>query len=308
ETDELLTENADKKDTIDAYSKQQTDQLLDEEVNESSLDNYYIAGQIDQFLDENANIDDVFTKEESFNMVERGKEDATNKIEDKADRLELSQYVDLQSAQTINGAKQFGIISATTISKLTKNNTSILLAGGGDMLVSSLINQPQLLEVGDIATGRSGRYAFDTLQVMNNWMAIPENDTNQAVGDNLYKVDTQITDYWWDDTQLRELEILIPDLTKVETTLGTASRRGNAITDLNIIRNILTPAKNKNFVDIKYEQAITGQKTIIVTIHSHGITYLNYDNSSEILDSRGVRSIADIQSASFTKAQDDALQ
>ncbi|KAA6344581.1 MAG: hypothetical protein EZS28_052229 [Streblomastix strix] len=139
-------------------------------------------------------------------------------------------------------------------------------------------------------------------------MVVAENDTNQAVGGNLYIVDTQITDYWWDGTQLRELEILIPDLTKVEITLGAASGRGNAITDLTITRNILTPAKNKNFVDIEYEQAITGQKTIIVTIHSHCITYLNYDNSSEILDSRGVRSIVDIQSASFTKAQDDALQ
>ncbi|KAA6357799.1 MAG: hypothetical protein EZS28_046674, partial [Streblomastix strix] len=130
---------------------------------------------------------------------------------------------------------------------------------------------------------------------------------NLVIGDNLYIVDQEVTDYWWDGTQLRELETQLPDLTNVVTTLGTATGSGNAITDISIDGNTLTPAKNKNFVDLEYNQTITGQKSFTTTIHSVGITYQDYDNSNVILAGGGVRAIADIQSASYTKAQDDAL-
>ncbi|KAA6374209.1 MAG: hypothetical protein EZS28_030265, partial [Streblomastix strix] len=119
-------------------------------------------------------------------------------------------------------------------------------------------------------------------------------------------VDSQITDYWWDGTQLRELQTYQPDLSNVVSSLGTATGGGNAITDLSLTGNILIPAKNKSFVDVDNDQSITGQKSFTTTIHSVGITYQDYNNSNVILAGGGVRAIADIQSASYSKAEDDS--
>ncbi|KAA6360975.1 MAG: hypothetical protein EZS28_043498, partial [Streblomastix strix] len=93
----------------------------------------------------------------------------------------------------------------------------------------------------------------------------------------------------------------------VITTLGAATRGGNAITDISIDGNVLTPAKNKNFVDTEYDQSISGQKKFNTTIHSVGITVQTYDNSSVVCAGGGVRSIADIYSASYSKSEDNAL-
>ncbi|KAA6401506.1 MAG: hypothetical protein EZS28_002967 [Streblomastix strix] len=301
EVEAFLDEKAD---IGNSYSKSEDDALLLAKADKSTT---YTKSEDDALLLLKANVDDVYDKTETFNMVEQGKKDVGILIENKADRTDLDNYVDLSSAQTISGAKQFGVISATTISKLTKNDASILLAGGGDMLVSSLVNQPQLQEVRDIATGRSRGYVFNTLAEMNNWMAIPDNVANLVIGDNLYIVDSQVTDYWWDGTQLRELETQLPDLTNVVTTLGTATGNGNAITDLSITGNTITPAKNMTFVNTDYDQNISGSKLFTSTIHSYGINYQGYDNSSVFLAGGGVRSIADIQSNSYSKSEDDAL-
>ncbi|KAA6374697.1 MAG: hypothetical protein EZS28_029777 [Streblomastix strix] len=304
EDDALLLAKADKSTT---YTKSEDDALLLLKADKTDIIDSYSKSEDDALLLLKANADDVYDKTATFNMIEQGKKDAAILIENKADRIDLDNYVDLSSAQTISGAKQFGVISATTISKLTKNDASILLAGGGDMLVSSLVNQPQLQEVRDIASGRSKGYVFSTLAESNSWMAIPDNVANLAIGDNLYIVDSQVTDYWWDGTQLRELETQLPDLTNVVTTLGTATGSGNAITDLQITGNIITPAKNMTFVNTDYDQNISGSKLFTSTIHSYGINYQGYDNSSVFLAGGGVRSIADIQSNSYSKSEDDAL-
>ncbi|KAA6391145.1 MAG: hypothetical protein EZS28_013328 [Streblomastix strix] len=299
ETDTKLDLKADKTQLIDSYTKSEDDALLLLKANVADIVDSYSKTETDTKLDLKANVADIV---DSYSKTE---DDALLLL--KANVADLTNYVDLQSAQTILGTKQFGVISATTISKLTKNDASILLAGGGDMLVSSLVTQPQLQEIRDIATGKSKAYVFSTQEELNDWMAVPDNVANLVIGDNLYIVDQEVTDYWWDGTQLRELETQLPDLTNVVTTLGTATGSGNAITDISIDGNTLTPAKNKNFVDLEYNQTITGQKSFTTTIHSVGITYQDYDNSNVILAGGGVRAIADIQSASYTKAQDDAL-
>jgi hypothetical protein len=125
-------------------------------------------------------------------------------------------------------------------------------------------------------------------------MAIQDNVANLAIGDNLYIVDKEVTDYWWDGTDLKVLETELPDMSNVITTLGTATGSGNAITDLSIDGNILTPAKNTTFVTTGNDQSITGTKTFTSTIISNGIQYSGYDNSSVFLAGGGVRSIADI--------------
>ncbi|KAA6371182.1 MAG: hypothetical protein EZS28_033290 [Streblomastix strix] len=96
-------------------------------------------------------------------------------------------------------------------------------------------------------------------------------------------------------------------MSNVTITLGPATGGGNVITDILIDGNTLTPAKYKNFVEKDYDQCISVQKTSNTTIHSVGIMVQMYDNSSVVYEGGGVRSIAGIQSASYTKSEDDAF-
>ncbi|KAA6381742.1 MAG: hypothetical protein EZS28_022730 [Streblomastix strix] len=296
EDDALLLLKTDKTELIDAYTKTETDSKLDLKVNVADIVDSYSKTETDTLLDDKADKTDTYTKTEADTLLDV-----------KADKTDLANYVDLTSAQTISGQKQFGIINVSSISKQSKNDASILLTGGGDMLVSSLVTQPQLQEVRDIATGKSKAYVFSTQDELNDWMAIQDNVAKLVIGDNLYIVDKEVTDYWKDGTDLKVLETELPDMSNVITTLGAATGSGNAITDISIYGNALTPAKNTTFVTTGFDQSIIGMKTFTSTIISNGIQYLGYHNSSVFLAGGGVRSIADIQSASYTKSEDDAL-
>ncbi|KAA6374353.1 MAG: hypothetical protein EZS28_030119, partial [Streblomastix strix] len=289
ETDTLLEAKADKSELIDAYTKTETDTKLDLKLNIADQIDAYTKTETDTKLDLKLNIADqidAYTKTET-----------DTKLDEKVDKTELDEYFDLISAQTINGTKQFYTISVATISKQNKNDASILLAGGGDMLVTSLVTQPQLQEVRDIASCKSKGYVFTTQGELNDWMAIQDNVANLAIGDKLYIVDQQVIDYQWDGTNLRQLETEQPDMTNVITTLGTATGSGNAIIDLSIDRNILTPAKNTTFVTTGSDQSITGMKTFTNTIISNDIQYSGYDNTSAFLAGGGVKSISDINAS-----------
>ncbi|KAA6399234.1 MAG: hypothetical protein EZS28_005235 [Streblomastix strix] len=178
-----------------------------------------------------------------------------------------------------------------------KNDASILLAGGGDMLVSSLISQPQLQEVRNIASGKSKGYVFITTDEMKTWMEDQENVTKLAICDNLYIVDKQVMDYWWDGSSLPALETELPDMSNVMTILGAATGGDNAITDLSFDGNTLIPAKNSSFITTNYDETITGQKTFYTTIHSVGISVQNYDNNSVVCADGGVKAIQDINAS-----------
>ncbi|KAA6394453.1 MAG: hypothetical protein EZS28_010020 [Streblomastix strix] len=317
EFDALLDEKLNLTDQIDAYTKQEYDALLDEKLNISDQIDAYNKTEADALLDEKLNITDqidAYNKSEVDALLDdklniTDQIDAYNKQEDdallllKADKSELADYVDLASTQTITGQKQFGIISVSSISKQNKNDASILLAGGGDMLVSSLVSQPQLQEVRDIASGKSKGYVFATTDEMNTWMEDQENVAKLAISDNQYIVDKQVMDYWWDGSNLRALETELPDMSNVMTILGTATGGGNAITDLSFDGNTLIPAKNSSFITTNYDETITGQKTFYTTIHSVGISVQNYDNNSVVCAGGGVKSIQDINAST----QDDAL-
>ncbi|KAA6384025.1 MAG: hypothetical protein EZS28_020448 [Streblomastix strix] len=193
--------------------------------------------------------------------------------------------------------QQFGIISVASVAKQDKDDESILLAGGGDMLVSTLVNQTELQEVRDIAQGKSKGYVFATQDELNDWMAVQDNVANLAIGDNLYIVDKEVTDYWWDGTDLKVLETELPDMSNVVTTVGAATGNGNAITDISIDGNTITPAKNSTFVTTGFDQSITGMKTFTSTIISNGIQYQGYDYNSVFLAGGGVRAISDINAS-----------
>ncbi|KAA6401374.1 MAG: hypothetical protein EZS28_003097 [Streblomastix strix] len=169
ETDTMLDENADK---TDIYTKTDNDALLFLKTDKFELIDAYSKSEDDTILLMKANVTDIV---DSYSNIEN---DALQLL--KANVADLTSYVDLTSAQTISGQKQFGVISASSISKLNKNDESILLAGEGDILVNSLITQPQLYDVRDIATGKSQAYVFSTQGELNHWMAVQENNVKLA--------------------------------------------------------------------------------------------------------------------------------
>ncbi|KAA6353700.1 MAG: hypothetical protein EZS28_050773, partial [Streblomastix strix] len=118
-----------------------------------------------------------------------------------------------------------------------------------------------------------------------------------AIGDNLYIVDEQVMDYWWDGSNLRALETELTDMSNVMTILGAATGEGNAITDLSFDGNTLILAKNSSFITTNYDETITGQKTFYTTIHSVGISVQNYDNNSVVCAGGGVKAIQDINAS-----------
>ncbi|KAA6367838.1 MAG: hypothetical protein EZS28_036635, partial [Streblomastix strix] len=315
EDDALLLFKANVIDIVESYSKSEDDALLLLKADKSDT---YSKTEDDTLLLLKADKSDTYskTKDDALLLLKAEKTeliDACSMKEDdslllmKANVVDLMNYVDLNSAQTISGQKQFGVISVSSISKQSKNDTFILLVGGRDMLVSSLVTQSQLQEVRDIATGKSKAYVFSTQRKLNDWMVIQDNVAKFVIGDNLYIVDKEVTDQWWDGTDLKVLETELTDMSNVIKTGGAATGGGNAITDISINGNVLTQAKNKIFVDTDYDQSISGQKTFNVTIYSIGIMVQKYDNSNVVCARGGVRSITDIQSASYSKSDDDAL-
>ncbi|KAA6389489.1 MAG: hypothetical protein EZS28_014986 [Streblomastix strix] len=333
EDDALLLLKADKTQLIDSHSKSEADELLDEKADKTQFDEYYTARQVDALLDDKADktqLTDLYSKSEddallllkadktqlidSYSKSENDallllKADKTQLIDSylkseddalllmKADKTDLNNFVDLKSTQTVSVQKQFSAISVSSISKQSKNDESILLAGSGDMLVSTLVNQTELQEVRDNIQGKSKEFVFTTQGELNDSMAIQDNIANFAIGDNLYIVDKQVIDFWWDRTDLKELETELLDMSNVVTTLGAATRSGNAITDISIDGNSITPAKNISFVTTEFDQSITGVKTFTSSIISNSIQYSIYDNSSEFLASDGVRAISDINAS-----------
>ncbi|KAA6395139.1 MAG: hypothetical protein EZS28_009335 [Streblomastix strix] len=317
EDDALLLLKADKADLIDSQTKTEDDALLLLKADMTNLIDSYIKTEEDaMFLlkTDKTDLIDSYSKSEddALLLLKADKDDLIDsytKAEDdalfllKADKIDLDNFVDLSSAQTISGQKQFGIVNVSSISKLSKNDASILLAGGGDMLVSSLLTQPQLQEVREIAQGKSKGDVFATTDEMNTWMEDQENVAKVSIGDNLYIVDKQVMDQWWDSTNLRVLETELPDMSNVVTTLGTATGNGNAITDISINGNVITPAKNTTFVTNNYVETITGQKTFNTTIHSVGIMVQTYDNNSVVCAGGGVKAISDITANYYNKSE-----
>ncbi|KAA6400980.1 MAG: hypothetical protein EZS28_003492 [Streblomastix strix] len=200
---ETLLLQADKSELIDLFSKTEDDALFLLKADKSET---YSKLEDDALLLLKVDKSDIYSKTEDdaillLKAVKSELIDVYSKTEDdallllKANVADLTNYVDLTSAQTITGQKQFGVIGVSSISKQSQNDASILLAGGGDMLVSSLVTQPQLQEVRDIATGKSKAYVFSTQGELNDWMAFQDNVAKLVIGDYLYIVDKEVTDY-----------------------------------------------------------------------------------------------------------------
>ncbi|KAA6369300.1 MAG: hypothetical protein EZS28_035173 [Streblomastix strix] len=240
EDDALLLLKADKSELIDLYSNSEDDALLLQKTDKSDTQSNTEDDALLLLKADKTELIDAYSKSEDdvilllkANVADIV--DSYSKTEDdellllKANVADLTNYVDLTSAQTITEQKQFGQIC------------------GGDMLVSSLFTQPELQEVRDITSTISKTFVFSTQGELNDWMAVQDNVAKLVIADNLCIVDKEVTDYWWDETDLKVLETEFPDMSNVTSTLGAATGGG------------------------------------------------------------GVRSIVDIQSASYTKSEDDAL-
>ncbi|KAA6391161.1 MAG: hypothetical protein EZS28_013312 [Streblomastix strix] len=288
EDDILPLLKADKSEHIYAFSKQEDDTLLLLKADKSKLIDAYSKTKDDELLAIKLSISEQI--------------DAYSKYEDdalllmKADKTELDNYVDLTLTQTIIYQNQFGIINVSSISKQNKNNASILHAGDGDMLVSSLVSQPQLQEVRDIASGKSKGYVLATTDEMNTSMEDQENVAKLAIGDNLYIVNKVVINYWRNGSDFRALETELPDMSNIMTILGTATGGGNAIIDLSFSVNTLIPPKKSSFITNNFNETIAGQITFYTTIHSVGIIVQNYDNNS-VVCAGGDKAIQDINAS-----------
>jgi hypothetical protein len=79
-----------------------------------------------------------------------------------------------------------------------------------------------------IAEGRSRARVFATVDEMNEWLADETNLATLQIGDNLYIMDTDVTDYWWNGSTALPLETEKVDLTdyytKSQITLLLASK------------------------------------------------------------------------------------
>ncbi|KAA6394380.1 MAG: hypothetical protein EZS28_010095 [Streblomastix strix] len=173
-------------DQIDVYTKIETDTKLDEKADKSELIDAYSKTETDDKLNLKADKTDTVdsyskTEDEAFLLL-------------KADKTDLTKYIDLISAQTISGQKQFGTINVSSISQLSKNDASILLAGGGDIQVSSLVTQSQLQKIRDIATDQSKTYVHSTQKELNGYMSIQDNVAKLVIGDNSNIINKEITE------------------------------------------------------------------------------------------------------------------
>lgn len=66
--------------------------------------------------------------------------------------------------------------------------------------------ESELAVVRRIAEGKNTAYIFDTVDAMNEWLAVPENTAKLRVGDSFWIREQDVPDYWWDGTQALEQE------------------------------------------------------------------------------------------------------
>ncbi|KAA6363620.1 MAG: hypothetical protein EZS28_040853, partial [Streblomastix strix] len=177
------------------------DALLLLKTDKTDFDEYYTCGQVDEFLDEKADktqLIDSYSKSEDdalllLNADKTQLIDSYSKTEDdalllpKADKTDFDNFVDLTSAQTESGQKQFSIVT-----------------------VASVANKKY-------SSRKKKGFVFATTDEINTWMEDQDNVANLAIGDILYIIDTEVIDYWWDGTSLRMLETELPDISNVVT-------------------------------------------------------------------------------------------
>ena len=89
--------------------------------------------------------------------------------------------------------------------------------------------ESELAVVRRIAEGKNTAYIFDTVDAMNEWLAVPENTAKLRVGDSFWIREQEVPDYWWDGTQALEQEGPKVDL----SPYYTKNEINNIVNDIN---------------------------------------------------------------------------
>lgn len=88
---------------------------------------------------------------------------------------------------------------------LINKNNSVLNASSTEYPTSGLVKD-ELETVRAIAEGAHHAYVFADQAEMDTWLAVPANVATLNIGDNLYILDIETSDYWWNGTDVSELE------------------------------------------------------------------------------------------------------
>ena len=127
-------------------------------------------------------------------------------------------------AAKINGVNTLNIEGGRNITIEQNGNTMFIHSDGGsvtsDAIHDALGYTPankaetdqQTAEAIAIAKGRATGYVFDTVAEMRTWVVNHRSDL--VLGDNLYIRATDVPDYWWDESEAKELETQKVDLSE----------------------------------------------------------------------------------------------
>lgn len=150
--------------------------------------------------------------------------------------------------------------------------------------------ESELAVVRRIAEGKNTAYIFDTVDAMNEWLAVPENTAKLRVGDSFWIREQDVPDYWWDGTQALEQEGPKVDLSsyytkdeinnivndinqKIEDSTLIDTKYGNVTLQstydknyeiVNIVSGSRLQAINSEKNDIKFVNSATGNVTIVL--------------------------------------------
>ena len=94
-----------------------------------------------------------------------------------------------------------------------------------------------------IAKGRATGYVFNTKADMDLWLEDEEHVAKLNMGDNLYIIDRDTPDYWWDGTQPQELETQKVDLSEYYKKSETDAKIDEKIAALDVYTKAQTDAK-----------------------------------------------------------------
>lgn len=83
--------------------------------------------------------------------------------------------------------------------------------------------------VGEKVTTLDFSYVFDTYEELVNWVAIETNTAQLKTGANLYIRDLNVPDYWWDGTQIQQLETQKVDLSDYAKTTEVEQMIANSV-------------------------------------------------------------------------------
>ncbi|KAA6402142.1 MAG: hypothetical protein EZS28_002330 [Streblomastix strix] len=259
ETDEKLDLKADKTELIDVYTKFEDDALLLLKANVADIVDSYSKTEDDALLKLKVDKSDTYTKSKdgALLLLKADKTDTYTKSETDTLLYAKANIVDIIDCYSKTDDEAFLLLKAD-ITKLIDSFTK----SEDDALLQQKADKTEIID----SYSKIEDDAFLLLKVNVTDLANNVNLTSAQtiiVGDNLYIVDKEVTNYWWDGTDLKVLETDLPDMNNVKTTLKTA----------------------------------TG---------GVGIMVQTYDNSGVVCSKGRVLSIADIQSASYSKQEDDA--